>query len=642
VNKTMEERLDKHGARLYTLEQLDILQQVSIAVSKVVTDAVDWAMQAPLRNRFRDLPEADMKEILHQRMWETDSYKSHEDHMHLFEALEKSINRDQSEELAHDLAEVRKKRKKGRESPKTPPRSPSHQPHPPPPPAGPSGTSRAPRAFGSQVTPPPPPPTSTNQDSPSTGSAAPSPAKTATTTKHQAWSTPDVTLKLLVSLTPEDLDMDEAMGLDEQAQLSDGEYIGSAYILTIKATYYPDAGLEQMVPDQFWIEEECKYDIAVIIFRTHMRILSVVRIEVFSMYGYVYMKKIVLRRADLNEHVIAERDFKYLYPNDFEDLNLLNLQGHLNHLPPKDKKILTTAVNQWTRQLVIRQHVEDFQLRIESYQTQVNLTKPQWMATCFEYKHDYTVIESPRAVIFRDKYGVQMMMRFNEIHKFNDRTLQQIVEVLDYRVKEFRINRMNPEAFEDTENLPQPGELCWRTRKRGRLQIVEAYRLIKLLQHYQPLSDDLQGWWKPFEEERPTTLEPAWSIRSSDVPVPPNNWASTLASNYSPPPEDSLLAQIGDITTFMDWFCKRRGITELKPQDLEGPAYEIVKRGRPHTKAQHQQTTTTGGPPGQVTIQSHFFFNKDLEYLRYGSKGRRPALSISKMKASYYPDAGLE
>nr|GEX20307.1 hypothetical protein [Tanacetum cinerariifolium] len=79
VNKTMKERLDKHGARLYTLEQLDIPQQVSIAVSEVVTDAVDWAMQALLRNRFRDLPEADMKEILHQRMWESDSYKSHED-----------------------------------------------------------------------------------------------------------------------------------------------------------------------------------------------------------------------------------------------------------------------------------------------------------------------------------------------------------------------------------------------------------------------------------------------------------------------------------------------------------------------------------------------------------------------------------
>ncbi|GJW93903.1 hypothetical protein Tco_0173575 [Tanacetum coccineum] len=178
--------------------------------------------------------------------------------------------------------------------------------------------------------------------------------------------------------------------------------------------------------------------------RTHMRILSVVRIEVFSMYGYNYMKKIIIRRADLKEYVIAERDFKYMYPSDFEDLYLLNLQGHLNHLSPDDKKVLTTAVNLWTRNLVIRQRVEDFQLGIESYQTQLNLTKPRWDATGFEFKHDYTVIDSPRAVTFRDRYGVQMIMRFNEIHKFSDGTLQQIDEALDYRVKEFRVNRTNP------------------------------------------------------------------------------------------------------------------------------------------------------------------------------------------------------
>nr|GEX70478.1 hypothetical protein [Tanacetum cinerariifolium] len=187
-------------------------------------------------------------------------------------------------------------------------------------------------------------------------------------------------------------------------------------ISKMKAAYYPDVGLEQMVLDQMWIEEECKYDIAAMYgishwwfqrqrfyidrhtsegdrraVRTHMWILSIVRIEVFSMYGYDYMKKIVLRRADLNEHVISERDFKYLYPSDFEDLYLLNLQ-------------------------------EDFQLGVESYQTQLNLTKPRWDATGFEYKHDYTVIDSPRAVTFWDRYGVQMIMRFNEIHKFSDGT----------------------------------------------------------------------------------------------------------------------------------------------------------------------------------------------------------------------------
>nr|GEX74929.1 hypothetical protein [Tanacetum cinerariifolium] len=201
-------------------------------------------------------------------------------------------------------------------------------------------------------------------------------------------------------------------------------------ISKLKAACYPDAGLEKMVPDQFWIEEECKYDIAAMYdishrwfqrqqfyidrhtsegdrhaVRTHMRILSVVRIEVFSMYGYDYMKKIVLRRADLNEHVITERDFKYLYPSDFEDLYLLNLQ-------------------------------EDFQLGIESYQTQLNITKPQWDATGFEYKHDYTIIDSPRAVMF--KY-----------------------EVLDQegRGSEQGVHVRHLETIEDKEDLPQPGEL---------------------------------------------------------------------------------------------------------------------------------------------------------------------------------------
>nr|GEU85631.1 retrovirus-related Pol polyprotein from transposon TNT 1-94 [Tanacetum cinerariifolium] len=498
VNKDMEERLDKHGSHLYTLEQLDILQQVSKAVSEVVMDAVDWAMQAPLRNRFRFLPEADIKEILHQRMWETESYKSHEDHMQLFESLEKSMTLRNSRKTW--LKHARKKEASG----------------------------------SSQVPPPPPPSSSTNQESLSKGSTVPNSSKTAASAEYQAWTKTDIRLRPSISLTHADLEMHADMAPDEQAQSSDDEDIGSAHILTtgdittfidwfckrqgitelkpqdleghafeivkvfhpdvihlqyqmeechklltdsvddpilrhniskplplggppgqviiqsdfffnndleylrygskgrrpalsiskMKVAYNPGAGLEQMVPYQFWIEEECKYDIAAMYgishwwfqrqrfyidrhtsegdrraVRTHMRILSVVRIEVFSMYGYDYMKKIVLRRANLNEHVIMKRDFK--------------------------------------------QRIEDFQLVIKSYQTQLNLTKPQWDATGFEYKHDYTIIGSPRTVMFRDKYGVRMMMRFNEIHKFSDGTLQQINEALDYRVKEFRINRMN-------------------------------------------------------------------------------------------------------------------------------------------------------------------------------------------------------
>ncbi|GKF82632.1 hypothetical protein Tco_0244288, partial [Tanacetum coccineum] len=61
ANLALEERMDKHGSRLYKLENLDIPHQLSKAMDEIVMDAVDWAIQAPLRDRFRDLPEVDMK-----------------------------------------------------------------------------------------------------------------------------------------------------------------------------------------------------------------------------------------------------------------------------------------------------------------------------------------------------------------------------------------------------------------------------------------------------------------------------------------------------------------------------------------------------------------------------------------------------
>ncbi|GKD41500.1 hypothetical protein Tco_1261707, partial [Tanacetum coccineum] len=190
--------------------------------------------------------------------------------------------------------------------------------------------------------------------------------------------------------------------------LSKGDRLALS-ITKIKAAYYLVVGLEHMVQNQMWIEEECMYDIS-------------------ATYGisqwYDYMKQIDLRRAYNQEYTVAENDFKDLYPSDFKDLYLLNLQGHLNHLPPRDQKILSYAINLWIMNLVIKKRVEDFQLGIESYQTQLNLTKPRWEANGLEFMHDYKILDSLRSVVFRDKYGMQMIMHFNEIHKFSDGTLQ--------------------------------------------------------------------------------------------------------------------------------------------------------------------------------------------------------------------------
>ncbi|GJW71880.1 hypothetical protein Tco_0128797 [Tanacetum coccineum] len=164
-NLAPEERLNKQGSRLYNLENLNIPQKVSKAFDEIVTDAVDWAMQASLRARFSDLPVVDMKEIPQQRTFEDNSYKAHEVHQNLFEALQKSLERDYSNQLLADLDEAHRKKKGKRNSPRTPSGSPPPQSPPPPPPAG---ASSAP------------------------GSEAPSSSKTADSTPpSMSWTTSD-------------------------------------------------------------------------------------------------------------------------------------------------------------------------------------------------------------------------------------------------------------------------------------------------------------------------------------------------------------------------------------------------------------------------------------------------------------------
>nr|GEW42748.1 ATPase, F1 complex alpha/beta subunit, N-terminal domain-containing protein [Tanacetum cinerariifolium] len=113
-------------------------------------------------------------------------------------------------------------------------------------------------------------------------------------------------------------------------------------------------------------------------------------------------------------------------------------------------------------------------------------------------------------------------------------------------------------------------------------------------------------------------------IKSAHIPK-----ASALASTYTPPPENSLLTQTGDMAMFM------YQIEECHKLLTDSMDESIIKHNV-------SKPLPLGGPPGQVTIQSDFFFNKDLEYLRYDSKGGRPALSILKMKVAYYPDVLLE
>ncbi|GKD22769.1 hypothetical protein Tco_1224472 [Tanacetum coccineum] len=88
-------------------------------------------------------------------------------------------------------------------------------------------------------------------------------------------------------------------------------------------------------------------------------------------------------------------------------------------------------------------HVEDLQLGIESYKKKLNLTQPDWDASKFLFNEDYTIVIKPRAVIYRDKNDQKKMMRETEVHKFNDGTLNRILDKLDHMVKDFKLYEYN-------------------------------------------------------------------------------------------------------------------------------------------------------------------------------------------------------
>ncbi|GJV62950.1 hypothetical protein Tco_1473778, partial [Tanacetum coccineum] len=211
-------------------------------------------------------------------------------------------------------------------------------------------------------------------------------------------------------------------------------------ISKLKAARYLDFGLEELVPS-LWVESEREYDISAVYGITHwwfrrkefyinkhsepsdreavrsqMRILSVISVKVFEKYGYNYLREIILRRADYQVSNLREKDFKSLHPNDFEDLFLLNIQEKLNHLPKTDKTSLHTAIN---------------------------LERPNWDATDYYFKEDYTIVPKPRAVVYRDRNDQRKLMRLNELHKFSDGTLTRVMEKLDHMVKDFHLFEYN-------------------------------------------------------------------------------------------------------------------------------------------------------------------------------------------------------
>ncbi|GJV75787.1 hypothetical protein Tco_1507371 [Tanacetum coccineum] len=89
------------------------------------------------------------------------------------------------------------------------------------------------------------------------------------------------------------------------------------------------------------------------------------------------------------------------------------------------------ALRMFTKILVIQKRVEDLQLRVESYQKKINVTKPETTKSGIRKRDPYTPYKDPQGFIYVDNNGRNRLMRSDELYKFSDRTLIGLQTSLD-------------------------------------------------------------------------------------------------------------------------------------------------------------------------------------------------------------------
>ncbi|GKB86942.1 hypothetical protein Tco_0959214 [Tanacetum coccineum] len=99
-HKLQDKTTQALSSRVFTLKNHDLYSKINNYVNETVKEAVHNALQAPIRERFRDLTEFEMKEI---RMFKSGSYRSYLEHITLYEALEASIDRENKEEFNEEM-----------------------------------------------------------------------------------------------------------------------------------------------------------------------------------------------------------------------------------------------------------------------------------------------------------------------------------------------------------------------------------------------------------------------------------------------------------------------------------------------------------------------------------------------------------
>ncbi|GJT38214.1 hypothetical protein Tco_0938079 [Tanacetum coccineum] len=117
----------------------------------------------------------------------------------------------------------------------------------------------------------------------------------------------------------------------------------------------------------------------------------------------------------------------------------------------------------FTRSIIVQNRVEDVQLGVERYKRKLNLLKPQRTSPNINGKELYTPNYDPRGVIYEDKQKQKRLMRLDELHKFNDGTLQSVHKTLHTRLHYLSL------GFNPKSDMPNR---AWTTKDQDRTTTI--------------------------------------------------------------------------------------------------------------------------------------------------------------------------
>ncbi|GJX11411.1 hypothetical protein Tco_0201270 [Tanacetum coccineum] len=185
----------------------------------------------------------------------------------------------------------------------------------------------------------------------------------------------------------------------------------------------PDHRGRQVIPQDYFINNDLESTKDV---NSRKRIIAVTSLNIMKWYDYGHLDEIEVRREDQQLYTFKECDFPRLHLQDIEDMLLLLVQQKLTNLTVDEHYDLNVALRMFTKRIIIQRRVEDLQLGVESYQKNLNLTKPDTFRSNLRNRTAYTAYSDPQGVIYKDQNNRNRLMRTDKLHKFSDGTLNDV------------------------------------------------------------------------------------------------------------------------------------------------------------------------------------------------------------------------